>query len=279
MQTVPVEKTTFWGLDCVDQFVEWLVANNFIESDINYQSDLAGSASEATKRKKIENYIFAHNGFRFDYRFLYEKIYARVGDMVLIGDVQQTKAFVGQGLNFYDTALFFPQALGSLAESFFPRDPTRRKLDGDVAVHMTIEQFTQELPAQVDTIAQIKTYCEQDAFLVQQISEAFFGEVFTTKFGHGFTSKIVYHSAPSLAWDIWQNCFLKRPIFINPATQTAEKLSYRGGLAMVTKLFVEKGAVYDITSSYPASMSAPMPIDYVHPNMPPEIFAEDILLE
>jgi hypothetical protein len=50
----------------------WLVSNNFIESDMNYSDDLAGTMSANYKKKKIENYFFAHNGFKFDYKFLYE---------------------------------------------------------------------------------------------------------------------------------------------------------------------------------------------------------------
>ena len=72
-------------------------------------------ARKVDKIKKLKNYIFAHNGFKFDYRFLYEQIYSRLGDMVIVGDVQATKAFYGQGLYFYDTALFFPQSLARLA--------------------------------------------------------------------------------------------------------------------------------------------------------------------
>jgi hypothetical protein len=90
---------------------------------------------------------------------------------------------------------------------------------------------------------------------VKEVSESFFGEVYTTPFGHGFTKRIVYHSAPSLAWDVWTNCFLTLPLFINPACQFAEKDSYRGGLSMVTKMYAKAAAVYDITSSYPEQMT------------------------
>lgn len=98
-----------------------------------------------------------------------------------------------------------------------------------------------------------------------------------TPFGHGFTKNFAYHSAPALAWDIWQNCFLKVPIFINPHTQFAEKASYRGGLAVVTKMYVEAAVVYDITSSYPASMCVAMPLLYENNDAPPEDFEVSVM--
>lgn len=128
-----------------------------------------------------------------------------------------------------------------------------------------------------EQIAKIRLYCEQDAYLVQQISLTFFNEVYLTPFGHGFTKNFAYHSAPALAWDIWQNCFLKVPIFINPHTQFAEKASYRGGLAVVTKMYVEAAVVYDITSSYPASMCVAMPLLYENNDAPPEDFEVSVM--
>lgn len=66
--------------------------------------------------KRIRNVFFAHNGFRFDYRFLYEELYARLGFFNIVGDIGSTKSIKGKGLTFYDTALFFPFKLEILAK-------------------------------------------------------------------------------------------------------------------------------------------------------------------
>lgn len=45
--------------------------------------------------KELKNVFVAHNGFKFDFRFLYERLYARLGDFKMIGTIQQTKKIEG----------------------------------------------------------------------------------------------------------------------------------------------------------------------------------------
>jgi hypothetical protein len=71
-----------------------------------------------------------------------------------------------------------------------------------------------------------------------------------------------YHSAASMAWDLWMTCFLKEPIFINPHTQLMEARAMIGGFCCVYRSICGYGAVIDINSSYPAVMLNDMPAYY-----------------
>ena len=72
IETVEVPRTSFVGLNCVEKFIDWLIENNFVYSEMIFKDDFIAKAKQTSKIKKVTNYIFAHNGFKFDYKFLYE---------------------------------------------------------------------------------------------------------------------------------------------------------------------------------------------------------------
>lgn len=101
---------------------------------------------EQEKRVKPKNLFVAHNGYKFDYRFLYETLYQTVGDFQMIGSINATKAIEGHGLQFIDTALIIPGTLASIAKSFFPGDASRQKFENETIKGLEVQQFHELTP-------------------------------------------------------------------------------------------------------------------------------------
>lgn len=81
---------TFVGMgeeDCIDKFIDWLISENFVwtSQDINVQ--FTKHNREGTRPPRLFNYIIAHNGFQFDYRFFYEKLIKIGSEFKMIGDI------------------------------------------------------------------------------------------------------------------------------------------------------------------------------------------------
>lgn len=60
--------------DCISKFVEWLVANKHMWTDYDVQS-MRYKVSKQKILPRLFNYIFAHNGFGFDYLYVIEKLH------------------------------------------------------------------------------------------------------------------------------------------------------------------------------------------------------------
>lgn len=80
---------SFWGEDCVQQFVDFLIAGKYFQS--HYVKDERTALKDTKYSGRVRNVFFAHNGFRFDYRFLYEELFKRLGFFSMVGDVSSTK--------------------------------------------------------------------------------------------------------------------------------------------------------------------------------------------
>ena len=100
--------------------------------------------------------FLAHNGAKFDYKFIYESLYSSLGDMKLVGSMEQTKACIGQGLIFIDTALVVPGTLASLGKAFFPNDPSRQKFENETIKGLTRDEYEQLDQVQ---LKDIEVYC------------------------------------------------------------------------------------------------------------------------
>jgi hypothetical protein len=74
------------------------------------------------KEHRIDNYLWAHNGFGFDWLYLFEPITKELGGFKLIGEPGKTKCFKGNGIALYDFKLIYAERLDSLAKQFFPDD-------------------------------------------------------------------------------------------------------------------------------------------------------------
>ena len=83
---------TFIGFhpnETMAKFVSYMIENQFIMTDYDYK--VMKSNTTKVDQKLIQNYIFAHNGFGFDFRFLYNELYKAIPEFKLIGDINQTK--------------------------------------------------------------------------------------------------------------------------------------------------------------------------------------------
>lgn len=179
-------------------------------------------------RPKLFNYVFAHNGFGFDYRYFYEKLHLKCSEFKMIGDVNKAKCLQGGGLFFYDFSLIYSMKLKDLAQTFFKGDPDMQKLDNENVVALKIEkakhwltQFAQK-GVMCNELRDMMVYCKRDSLIVYKLAEQFFRFTFTTPFGHGFLPKMFYHSVSALSWDMWHYGFMKNPIFVNRHTQAIE---------------------------------------------------------
>jgi len=61
----------FIGFDCCNKFIEYLLVEGFAWSDAEYKQ-LINNRPSQQKDATIHNYIFAHNGFGFDFLYLFE---------------------------------------------------------------------------------------------------------------------------------------------------------------------------------------------------------------
>lgn len=89
---VPNIKETFIGMgieDCIDMFIDWLVKNNYTwtTQDLETFAGVTENRSN-TRQPKVFNYVIAHNGFNFDYRFFYEKLLKIGSEFRMIGDIR-----------------------------------------------------------------------------------------------------------------------------------------------------------------------------------------------
>lgn len=94
----------FLGEDCCEQFVCFLINNRFYQHTTRKESGCHANG-------KITNYIFAHNGMKFDIRFIIDKIFSLLGGPTILGDMNTLKAFKVKGITFLDTCLVIPQPL------------------------------------------------------------------------------------------------------------------------------------------------------------------------
>ena len=112
-------------------------------------------------------------------------------------------------------------------------------------------------------MGEIIRYCRQDAIVLFEAAQAFFLKVYTTPVGHGFVSKMFYHSLSALAYDTFNSCFLKDVILTNPAVTIFEQRLKKGGhTCPYGGGMIGIGVMIDINSEYPAAQCNPMPIDY-----------------
>lgn len=60
---------------------------------------------------KYETTLFAHNGMKFDMRFIIDKVFTLLGGPTILGDMNTLKACKVKGITFLDTYLVISQSL------------------------------------------------------------------------------------------------------------------------------------------------------------------------
>lgn len=84
----------------------------FVWTDTSY-TDLSFPEERPTK---IQNILWAHNGFGFDWLYLFEPLTKELDGFKIIGDTSHTKCFKGCGLALYDFKYIYAEKLSSLAK-------------------------------------------------------------------------------------------------------------------------------------------------------------------
>lgn len=127
---------SFQGYDCMSQLVRYLLSHGYTWSDTNYEK--LGYPSNKDNIK-VNNYLWAHNGFGFDWLYLFEPITKEMAGFKLIGDANKTKCFQGNGISLFDFKLIYNDTLRNIAECFFKGQPDMLKFDCDAVIDMASE--------------------------------------------------------------------------------------------------------------------------------------------
>lgn len=111
-------ESTYTGFNCFDQFVEWLMQNAVIRLSINSKKLAHPSmTSPGQYLREYQNYFFAHNGARFDFRFLIDKL-SKFCEIEITGTKSQMKKMKFKNVHFVDSFLLLPFSLKKLCKTF-----------------------------------------------------------------------------------------------------------------------------------------------------------------
>lgn len=75
-----------------------------------------GENKDSGQKGKIKNYIFAHNGMKFDMRFIMDKIFTLLGVPKMTGNMNNLKSCTVKGITFLDTYLVINKSLSEIAK-------------------------------------------------------------------------------------------------------------------------------------------------------------------
>lgn len=108
--------------DCIQQFLNWMVTNKFMWSDYDLMELGYGRTPNDRNSPRLYNYIFAHNGFGFDFRFMYNQLHQHCSEFIMVGDMTNTKMLQGGGIFLLDYAQIYKEKLDTLARTFFKEE-------------------------------------------------------------------------------------------------------------------------------------------------------------
>lgn len=133
------EDKVFKGFDCCLQFVKHLLSEGYF---YNPQNNVTEGAKDF-----VCNYIFAHNGCNFDFKFILQYLiqYKEFTDCQIVGNPQNMKAIICSKLMFYDSFLVLSKSLRSIANSFKDAFPPNVKdmivkLDSSVILNIDFDK-------------------------------------------------------------------------------------------------------------------------------------------
>lgn len=103
-------------------------------------------------------------------------------------------------------------------------------------------------------------YCMRDSEVLFYMVDKFFSTSYSTPFGHGFLTQPFYHSLSSMAYRMFVDCYLLKPIFINKNALPIEQELKQGGCTGANSNIFGIGVFIDENSFYPAVMKNDMPV-------------------
>lgn len=170
--------------------MRFLKLNNFLWTDSVHTELSMPQQSE----RKIANYLWAHNGFGFDWLYFFEPLMKELEGFKVIGDSSKTKCFKGNGLHLYDFKYIYAEKLSLLAKQFFPHDQDLWKLDCDDVIDMPphvaqalmddgIYIYEDGRAVKMEDIVQ---YCRRDTIVLYRIVQTFFKNLYCFPKGMSF---------------------------------------------------------------------------------------------
>lgn len=278
----------FHPKECIRKLIQFLLDNNYCYILTDY-TQLKPESRGKVKPKRLNNYIFAHNGFGFDYKFMYEELHSTMREFSIVGDITQTKQLRGNGLFFFDFSLIYKEKLKDLAKTFFPNDKDMHKLECDLVIGLERETLKgwydtckeQNIsPYKHPQLKLIIDYCMQDSYSLLAIVNKFFETAYTTPFGHSFLPQMFYHSLSAMGYSMFVNCYLKVPLFVNKHSLGIELDTKLGGCTGSNSNIFGIGVFIDENSFYPSVMKNEMPARYEESiNDPYIVFDEPLLID
>lgn len=106
----------FKGTDAVDQFVTWCLETGVIMQQQATKKCVKKTAKNSAYVRDYQNIFVAHNGVRFDFRFLIDK-FSRVANINMIGSIEKMKQLRYKNLSFVDFYMLLPFSLAAVCRS------------------------------------------------------------------------------------------------------------------------------------------------------------------
>ncbi len=95
------EGIVFAGYDCVDQFVQWIISEGILRLQPLSSSNKYKERGQDYVRD-FKNIFIAHNGARFDFRFIISRL-SKYSSIDIVGTKNQIKKLKFKNLEFIDT--------------------------------------------------------------------------------------------------------------------------------------------------------------------------------
>lgn len=249
----------FVGYNCVEQFVEWLLQVRAIFDKppsvlaSKTQEQLSSAARRSSYLAARTNYLVAHNGARFDFRFLMDAI-TTIANVSILGDTTKMKSLSFKNIVLTDSFLLLPFSLAKLCTMLGTKHQKMQDFD---VTRLTMESW-QGKELQQEAVA----YCRMDCLALRDVYLTYVRVRATTYYGNrAFPAKIFPVTQSSAALDVFRNCYLEKTINAASPFLEQERSSYMGGISLVYGTKLSLGLSCDINSSYPASMHNLMPTE------------------
>lgn len=214
-----------------------------------HQFDSINHFLDHTLTKNFRSYvIYAHNGGKFDFLFLFEELKRRNRQVKLCmqgARIVQIKVQVSdRWITFRDSFSILPYALQYLSDSF---RPDHAKFTGTI-------NFETEIVSKDN--ADHRRYLEHDCKSLYEIIEKYMEMPFIRDVGLKLTQA-------STALAAFRTTMRKDIIVSSMRTQNFVRKAYAGGRCEIFRQTLTDGACYDVNSLYPHAMLQPMPIEAV----------------
>jgi len=210
----------------------------------------SGAANSKNYLRDYRNIFVAHNGAKFDYRFIITKL-TQFSNIDIVGCKNQMRSFTFKNLHFNDSFQLLPVGLGKLCKTFKTRN---QKFPYDIE-GVTLTNWESKRVA-------IEKYCRMDCLALHEVYMLYISRRAQQYFNNtSFPRKLFPITQSQAALDVLRSCFLDETLNSYPQLQDIETESYLGGSVQAFDVDMHEGVTWDINSSYPGAMHNKMPVE------------------